>query len=211
MLVALVSCRRVSQCFSSWRPTAEDGRQHLTEASCFRANVGGGRAAQANLLQAPDGCLHTNVSKLVAAASAEGSGSCCLCRVLDRMLGKDAARPAYYNYQTSQVEDYEAAYWGPNYARLQQVGGVASVQCKAKSLPASLTAVRGAAGCHCDLCSRLPAVGAGVRLQWTALTRLSVGFGVWAQGFAACHQHGTKRNAADLLACCCCTCTQCPS
>jgi hypothetical protein len=25
------------------------------------------------------------------------------------------------NYQTEQVSDYEAAYWGPNYERLQQV------------------------------------------------------------------------------------------
>lgn len=25
------------------------------------------------------------------------------------------------NYQTEQVSDYEAAYWGPNYVRLQQV------------------------------------------------------------------------------------------
>jgi len=42
-------------------------------------------------------------------------------KALSRSLGEDAARAAYYNYQSSQVQDYEAAYWGPNYARLQQI------------------------------------------------------------------------------------------
>jgi hypothetical protein len=55
------------------------------------------------------------------------------------------------NYQTEQVSDYEAAYWGPNYERLQQVC-MMSTACWLTFNNIQVIAAAGSLLTHVDVC-----------------------------------------------------------